>query len=524
MSITDNIRDEIPDYENIVEKLRLFSNGMEEHLRLLSEDLVKIEKEHKIDIKDYIINKGIPIASPHEFFSISDFYNAGCDLSKVSDYLSEELINNQMRLATISMAVILSISFSRTVTFPSYYHLFRKIPLSLIESKLWSLTDDNNGSVIEEFVSLLKNSDSKGVALRNMFEKLKHYKTTLAFLMQNVSFENDELNDFEDDELFLLNNLFDSIQEDDYKLFKETVNKIGIGDFYKVYVSCSKYFPFLYMIEDFIRIQKMDDKTVEEYFSEHELALDEELLESSKFQGLSIYYNLDFFRIIDHLSSEAKEAVESIWDDYDLSWLKDKWKIWLKDEYEILFKSDRNGNKKSKNRENTKKDHLNVSCGSKIIRRLAEGLVRGHDNPYLPKLVTSKISNEDAINKLVYLFTGEADNDIKHPYYLEWNSNFCLNGLKLLIYLLHYKGKFENNDPLNALDDNDETSSDGISAVVKLKSTGRRPVFPIVEKVFDTGSGSVRNASKPIGGNRDYLEQIVQFWFYCKNSDTASTE
>ena len=278
------------------------------------------------------------------------------------------------------------------------------------------------------------------------------------------------------------------------------------------------------MIENFIRIQKTDDKTVEEYFSEHELALDEELLESSKFQVLSIYYNLDFFRIIDHLSSEAKEAVESIWDDYDLSWLKDKWKIWLKDEYEILYESVRNGNKKSKNRENTKKDHLNVSCGPKIIRRLADGLVRGHDNPYLPKLVTSKISNEDAINKLVYLFTGEADNDIKHPYYLEWNSNFCLNGLKLLIYLLHYKGKFENNDPLNALDDNDVTSKDGISEVVKFKNTGRRPVFPIVEKAFGTGEKSVQNAKKPKGGNRDFLEQIVQFWFYCKNSDTASTE
>ena len=89
----------------------------------------------------------------------------------------------------------------------------------------------------------------------------------------------------------------------------------------------------------------------------------------------------------------------------------------------------------------------------------------------------------------------------------------------MLIYLLHFTGEFENNDPLNALDDN-ETSKDGISELVKFKNTGRRRIFPVVENAFtNIGRKSVQNAKKPTEGNRDFLEQIVQFWYDCKILD-----
>lgn len=529
MNNSDNIQKEIQDYDSFVEELRRISVEIVGSLRSVSKDLENGEKEYKIFAKDYIVNNGIPKASLEEINSICSFIESERDLSKISEYLSEELINDQMRLATLSLAVSYSIEFYHKITLPSFSCILKRMPKYFI---IQDRDFTNNCIDIEEFTTIIT-QHLKGGALRNIFKQLTQIKTVLAVFMQ-ILFGNNDENDLQNDEtdeelnvvFFELNSLFDSIQDENYELFKETVNRIGTSDFYKLYAFLSKYIPMFYLFEDIDKIEKMDSNTFKKYLVVRGLDFNVEQINESLYHRNVIYYDNLYLYIIDNrLPSEAKETIEAFWEDSGLSWFKDPWKVWLKEELQLISENVSNKNKKSKTRGKTKIDHLNVPCSPKMIRTIATGFVEGNNSPYLPKhLISSKAGDNVAVNQLIYLFNGETDTVSKPSYSLEWNKNYNLNGLRLLIYLLHFKGEFEDNDPLNALDDNDETSKDGISEVVKFKNTGRRSIFPIVEKAFCTGDKSVQNAKKPKGGNREFLEQIIKFWWYCKNSDTAATE
>lgn len=527
MNISDLIQKEVQNYDNLVLELRRISNKTADFFRRVSKDIEDAKKQ-EVFIKDYIVNHGMPIASPNELYSMHSFYQSGYDLEKARNYLSKELINDEMKASILSLGVSISEEFYTSIAGRTCLCLNVKAPHFL--SSYFRF----NHCVTSDDVDIFKTSSSiTGGSLRSMFETLALFKSSFAFLMnifingivdlwqEENEEENEEFNQF----IFELNNIFDSIQNDDYECFKETINKIGISDFYSVYKDFSPMLKLLSLFQGLEQNkQELNENSYKKYCSMHAIPFDEEFVGSPVFCRWMINSNQFCLSCIENLPIEAKEAIESNWEEADLSWLKDAWQKWIKDEHQVLYESIQNDNKKPKTRKNTKKDHLHTSCVPKMIKCLTEGLVKGHDDPFLPKLISSKDGNDTAINQLVYLFTGETDNEVKLPYNLVWNDDYCLNGLRLLIYLLHFSGEFKDNDPLNALDDNDETSKDGISEVVKFKNTGRRPVFPIVEKAFGTGDKSVQNAKKPKGGNRDFLEQIVLFWWYCKNLDKAAKE
>ena len=503
MSITDNILTEIQDYESLVEKLRLISKDMSEVLRPKISDVLKYEKDG-CSIKSFVLDHGIPKAPPDELYSI-------CSYEKPRDYIMEKG-KDDMRAIAVVLAVILSHDFYLSVGVPMTACLKTRRPDLVIFNAETCMAPEDIGIHPSDQLSNISNS------LRNSFEKLKQSKDLLLFIQTHGSLQG-QFEELSGQDYIIFNDFVDSILDDDYDLFKKTsniiANEIGMRDFLEGCEMLIKMSPiaqaFNFMGEE---DNDSENEILDKYLSMNGISINNISRTTPKFCRTMFNYNSSTITMIENLPHEAKEAIESFWGELGISWLAEPFKKWIRDEFEIIKKSVLKGNKKRKTRRQPKKDHLNVPCRPKMIKKLAEGLVYGYDDPYLPKLVSSKSGSEDAINKLVYLFTGNNDNEVKLPYHLEWNKDYRLNGLRLLIYLLHFQGEFENNDPLNALD---ETSKDGISELVKFKNTGRRRIVPVVENAFtNIGRKSVQNANS---GNRDFLEQIVQFWFYCKNSD-----
>lgn len=510
---TDHIQKEIQDYENLVEELRCISKDMTDVLRPQINEIIGTEKDG-FSIKQYVLENGIPIASSDELYSI-------CSYEKLRDYILEQDNIDEKRATVVVLAVLLSFEFYQSVGIPMTDCLATRRPELVI---FYSDTCMAPEDIECRFTDIHNN---KGNSLRNIFEKLKQYKATFTLLLQSLDPLQEPFEEMSEQDYIEFNDFADSVLDEDYDLFKRTaikiVDKIGMREFVE---SCEKIITMSPLVEVFNLVSEgeiePETEICDKYFSMNGISISDISCRTPTFCRTMFNYNLSAIITIDNLPPEAKKAIESFWEESDISWLKEPFKKWAQDEFQIIKKSVQKENKKPKTREKTKPDHLNVVGSTRMIRLLAEGLVQGNDAPYLPKLVSSsRGGKKDAINKLVYLFTGETDDEVKLPYNLVWNDDYCLNGLRLLIYLMHFSGEFKDNDPLNALDDNDKT---GISEVIKFKNTGRRPVFPIVEKAFCTGDKSVQNAKKPKGGNREFLEQIIKFWWYCKNSDTAATE
>jgi len=509
MSNPGNIQKNIQDYDNLVEELQRISKDMTKSLRPKISEITESENDGN-SIMNYVINHGIPVASTDDLYSI-------CSYKKPKDYiLKNNNCDDDIRLTALVLAVVLSNEFYLSIGVPLTECLKTRKPEYIIFNKETCMAPEDSDYIFTG------QHHNKGVSLRNLFEQLKEIKTAFIFAMKAVDTEGEQF-EMSEQEYIKFNDIVDSILDDDYELFKKTVMKYDIQEFLEISEFFIKMSPLIHAY-DFIGEEDTDteDEILDKYFSMNGISFDG--ISPQTFCRTMFNFNSFTIKMIDNLPHKAKEAIESFWGELDISWLEDPFKKWVQEEFQIIKKSVEKGNKKPKTRKKTKKDHLHTSCVPKMIKCLTEGLVKGHDDPFLPKLISSKDGNDTAINQLVYLFTGETDNEVKLPYNLEWNDDYCLNGLRLLVYLMHFSGEFKDNDPLNALDDNDETSKDGISKVVKFKNTGRRPVFPIVEKAFGTGNKSVQNANKPKGGNRDFLEQIVLFWWYCKNLDKAATE
>ena len=517
MSNSNTIKKEIQDYDNLVEELQRISKDMTKSLRPRLSEITGTEN-YGNSIKNYVINNGIPVASTDELYSI-------CSYKKPKDYiLKNNNCDDDIRLTAVVLAVVLSYEFYLSIGVPLTECLKTRKPEYII-------FDTETCMAPEDFDYLFTGqSHNIGVSLRNIFEKLKQIKTIFIHASQSFGSQREQFKEMSDQDYIELNDLFDSVLDDDYELFNKTANKIankiGMRDFVE---GCEKIIKMTSLVQayDFIGEEEKDSENeiLDKYYSMNGISFESVAPQTPTFCRMMFNYNSLTIKMIDNLPHKAKEALESFWSELDISWLAEPFKKWVQEEFQIIKKSVEKGNKKSKTRGKVKIDHLNVPCSPKMIRTIATGFVEGNNSPYLPKhLISSKAGDNVAINQLIYLFNGETDTVSKPSYSLEWNKNYNLNGLKLLIYLLHFKGEFKDNDPLNALDDNIETSKDGISEVVKLKNTGRTPVFPIVQKAFGTGRKSIQNAPKPKGGNRDFLEQIVQFWWYCKNSDTVATK
>lgn len=167
---------------------------------------------------------------------------------------------------------------------------------------------------------------------------------------------------------------------------------------------------------------------------------------------------------------------------------------------------------------NMKKDipnHIEVPYSKEMLTKFAEGLVRGIDDDSKP-LVTSKVKegNGTKIKKLVCLFSGVDINDesLEWPYNLKWTD--YANSLKLLVYLLHYKGELK--DPLDAINEKDK---EGIAEVIKQNFKGIH-VWSIVGPALNYKERSLSSKAKiPVKSNVDLMKKLAQFWFECKKLD-----
>lgn len=388
--------------------------------------------------------------------------------------------------------------------------------------------------------------DPKAPSLRTVFDYLVQTKRIFSFILGLFYQMLEPIKYFHFD-YKTYNTLYDSITEENYNQFSKLIDSWNIEVTKELSILVDKTFPLVLYIES-----QATDSMLHSIRKDLTTIQIEQKFETSLIKTLLVFLiDFVFINIMkNHIDDIGRVTLCSI---FSIE-LQAQHYEWINSEveeminyfndnlHEIQFNSisnneeqnvltrtgshEVNPNEKEQNPESpefSEQEHLGVPCSTKMIRKLAEGLVIGHENLDFPSLVSSKVGVDDAINKLVFLFKGKANISVKEPYDLEWNKNYNLNGLKLLVYLLHFTGEFENNDPLNALDDN-ETSKDGISELVKFKNTGRKRIFPIVEKAFNKGKKSIQNAPRPKSGNRDFLEKIVQFWFYCKNSDKPATE
>ena len=376
--------------------------------------------------------------------------------------------------------------------------------------------------------------DPKAPSLRSVFDYLVQTKRIFSFILGLFYQMLEPIKYFHFD-YKTYNTLYDSITEENYNQFSKLIDSWNIEVTKELSILVDKTFPLVLYIES-----QATDSMLHSIRKDLTTIQIEQKFETSLISTLLVFLvDYVFIKIMkNHIDDIGRETLCSF---FPIE-LQAQHYEWINSEVEEMidfFNSNLHKiqsniddikrtscDEKKTNQEEPnpkfsglKQDHLSVPCSQRMIRKLAEGLVKGHDNPDFPNLVSSEIGDDDAINKLTFLFKGKADIVVKDPYNLQWNKNYNLNGLKLLIYLLHFTGEFENNDPLNALDDN-ETSKDGISELVKFKNTGRRRIFPVVENAFtNIGRKSVQNAKKPTEGNRDFLEQIVQFWYDCKILD-----
>lgn len=380
--------------------------------------------------------------------------------------------------------------------------------------------------------------DPKAPSLRSVFDYLVQTKRIFSFILGLFYQMLEPIKYFHFD-YKTYNTLYDSITEENYNQFSKLIDSWNIEVTKELSILVDKTFPLVLYIES-----QATDSMLHSIRKDLTTIQIEQKFETSLIKTLLVFLiDFVFINIMkNHIDDISRETLCSI---FSIEFQAQHYE-WINSEVEEMIdffnsnlhkiqssineeKDDKKGigsdEKKTIHEEpnpefsELKQEHLSVPCSQRMIRKLAEGLVKGNDNPDFPNLVSSEVGDDDAINKLVFLFKGRADIVVKDPYNLQWNKNYNLNGLKLLIYLLHFTGEFENNDPLNALDDN-ETSKDGISELVKFKNTGRRRIFPVVENAFtNIGRKSVQNAKKPTEGNRDFLEQIVQFWYDCKILD-----
>lgn len=385
--------------------------------------------------------------------------------------------------------------------------------------------------------------DPKAPSLRTVFDYLVQTKRLFTFMLGLFYQMLEPIKYFHFD-YKIYNTLYDSITEENYNQFSKLIDSWNIEVTKELSILVDKTFPLVLYIES-----QATDSMLHSIRKDLTTIQIEPKFESSLIRTLLVFL-IDFVFInimknhIDDISRETLCSIFSIefqaqhyeWINCEVEEIIDFFNSNLhniqsnineeKDDKRGTSSDEKKTNQEEPNPESpefSEQEHLDVPCSTKMIKKLAEGLVKGHENLDFPSLVSSAVGDDDAINKLIFLFKGKANISVKEPYDLEWNKNYNLNGLKLLVYLLHFTEEFENNDPLNALDDN-ETSKDGISELVKFKNTGRKRIFPIVEKAFNRGKKSIQNAPRPKSGNRDFLEKIVQFWFYCKNSDKPATE
>lgn len=498
MSIPDNILNEVKEYDSLVNELSRISHESLEEFMHIKEIQDMLEDESGITLKELMINSA-PLVMP--FDRLFEYSNIPIEMA--DNYSTDEVI----KITLINLLSGFSLIFNSTITTPMISYLYENNLIHLLAVQEFTDIDE---SIIRQLTPSRKTVNH----LKGTFEKLMHIKEQfLLILHAGITMLEDD-NEAQEEYIFY-NECYEAIEDNNYEQFKKAVLGIGVDTFRDIIAKLSPFFPILNIIKMDLKTIRSNPDIVNKYLSSNYINLPK--FDSSLAMRMAIYTNSYALSIINNLQPEAKEAIDYCWEASDILWFKGIFEKWTKQECHLIT------NVEQKKKQEAKSDHLNVPFSRKTVKKLAEGLVIGSENPPLPCLVSSKDGDNDAINKLVYLFTGRADIPIKHPiikpHNLVWKENYTLNNLKLLIYLLHFKGEFKDNDPLNALDDNDETSKDGISEVVKFENTGRRPVFPIVEKAFNTGIKSVQNAKKPKGGNREFLEQIVLFWWHCKNSD-----
>lgn len=520
MSNSNTIQKEIQDFENLMEELKLISKYMTESLGPRISEITGSENDGN-SIKNYVINHGIPVASTDELYTI-------CSYEKPKDYILEKQNIDDIRVTVVVIAVVLSYEFYISIGVPLTECLKKWKPELMVINLESCMTQEDTG--------IFMGKPNNSLSLRNTFEKLKKNKDTIRILLQSVDLQQvqfEEVHDQDYIEFDELNDIVDSLFEDDYVLFKNTANKIinrmGVCSFLEI---CEPYTSPISQVLSIIGGENTDyeDDILDKFLSMNGISLDDISPQTPAFCRMMFNYNLITLKMIDNLPHKAKDALESFWSELDITWLEEPFKKWLQEEFQIIKKSVK---KESKNQtdkgkldltEEKPKRHLSVGHDVEAIKKLATKLVDGYTNKRgsIPPLVSSNDEKNITINKLIFLFTGNKDYSFDGPYNLTWNAEQVY--LKLLIKLLHNLNVLATGS--HAVDKN---RADYISEeYIKCSLTGG--IWPKVAEAFENikSGATIRNANykknykdteAPINKKRmNDMKVIADLWLKCKDN------
>lgn len=512
MNIPDDIINEINSYEDLVKELsRISHESINEFIRV--KEFHNIIERGDIVFKDRFINPS-SFALPYE---------------KLYDYNTTELSFIQALKLTdddLVMRILINVLLGFSQAIVSAISL--PMILYMLENNLYHLLFVPKFNYYDEsFITSLFPSRYISTNLRGEFEKLVYIKEKSLSILRayiNVVGMEDDMEDVMEEQLYFLNELYESIEDNNYEQFKEVVYSNGV-DVFRFYM---QFFNLIYINSRMLEIDSNildSNPDIVDHFLSSNYITDPEFNTSFAIR-FAIYLNCYVFSVIKNLPPGAKEAIEYFWEASDFLWFKDFFVKWTEEECSLFTNDTKQDSKRDDNPKRTEKSpkrNLHLGHDVEAIKKLATYLVKGFTNKRgsLPTLVSSNDEKNITINKLIFLFTGNKDYSFEGPYNLTWNAELVY--LKLLIKLLHNLNELATSS--HAVDDK---RIDYISdEYIKCRLTGG--VWPKVAEAFENikSEASVRNADykknykdteAPINQKRlRDMKVIADLWLKCKN-------
>ena len=359
------------------------------------------------------------------------------------------------------------------------------------------------------FMTLKPVNDRELITLEEFFSKLVRIKNSVKLSLSMLNVGPKKKNKEFDIDLKTYNQLIESIQNNDFELFKNITYECDERLLIAISRVVNNYYNLFIVTEAVIteEMESLDLNVIKKFLSKVATLSDETGPETfCRFLGAVYFYEYYFMNSLD---SDISNAIDHLWEVVGLKDFIKHLSEWctlqaqelldnleeqpnpfidlLKDLKESKGNEDdeNSENRDEKNDKTPPKSHISVKHDIRIIEKLADYLVNGYDGTsgHLINLVSSGDGNEKI--KLVYLLTGNPKYYFDGPYKLKWNGDGTY--LKLLIQLLHNTSKLET--PEQAIDSN---QTDYISR--KNIKTGFKGVWDKVGEAFERSGDSLKGA------------------------------
>ena len=359
------------------------------------------------------------------------------------------------------------------------------------------------------FMTLKPVNDRELITLEEFFSKLVRIKNSVKLSLSMLNVGPKKKNKEFDIDLKTYNQLIESIQNNDFELFKNITYECDERLLIAISRVVNNYYNLFIVTEAVIteEMESLDLNVIKKFLSKVATLSDETGPETfCRFLGAVYFYEYYFMNSLD---SDISNAIDHLWEVVGLKDFIKHLSEWctlqaqelldnleeqpnpfidlLKDLKESKGNEDdeNSENRDEKNDKTPPKSHISVKHDIRIIEKLADYLVNGYDGTsgHLINLVSSGDGNEKI--KLVYLLTGNPKYYFDGPYKLKWNGDGTY--LKLLIQLLRNTSKLET--PEQAIDSN---QTDYISR--KNIKTGFKGVWDKVGEAFERSGDSLKGA------------------------------